>query len=675
MRSAKSKDDATRIAELRAQIEHHNYRYYVLDSPEITDAEYDRLLRELTDLEARHPELVTPDSPTQRVGAAPAEAFGTITHRLPLLSLGNAFTPEELTAFDQRIKRMLGLPAEEAIEYVGELKFDGLAVNLIYEHGTFTAGATRGDGTTGEDITQNLKTIRSIPLRLRVEDPAPLMEVRGEVYLSFTEFERINREREEQGEPTFANPRNAAAGSVRQLDSSITARRKLNFFGYALGHVEGRRFETHWGLLDFLRQCGFRVNENSHLCRGIGEVIAFCQQWEQGRSKLTYAIDGVVAKVNSLAWQAQLGQVSRSPRWAIAFKYAPEQAVTVVREIGVGIGRTGAVTPVAVMDPVEVSGSTVRHATLHNEDQIKRLDVRVGDTVIIQKAGEVIPEVVSVVKKKRTGKERTWRMPRTCPVCSAEIVRPEGEAVARCTGIACSAQLLGHLMHWGGRGTLDIEGLGPAVVDQLIERKLVRDPADLYSLDLETLAGLERMAQKSASNLLAAIEQSKHPTLARLIYAMGIRHVGDHVAEVLANHFRTLERLASASEEELSRVPEVGPVIAASVAAFFRQEQTRQLLEKLSKAEVKPQPVERTVVATGLAGKTFVFTGALSIAREEAEAIVKRLGGKATSSVSKKTSYVVVGDDPGSKADKAKQLGVTILDEQEFHRLVKQSGG
>ena len=670
------KEDANvRIAELRRLIEHHNYRYYVLDQPEITDAAYDRLLRELIELEEKHPELVTPDSPTQRVGAPPAEAFGTITHRVPLLSLGNAFSTEELAAFDQRVKRMLKLPAEEAIEYVGELKFDGLAVNLRYENGALTAGATRGDGTTGEDISTNLKTIRSIPLHLRAAKPPALVEVRGEVYLSFTEFQRINREREERGEPTFANPRNAAAGSVRQLDSSITAQRRLNFYGYALGYLEGREFETHWQILEFLRQCGFRVNEYSQVCRGMEAVIAFCQEWEQRRHDLTYAIDGVVVKVNSLAWQAELGQVSRSPRWAIAYKYAPEQAATVVREIVAQIGRTGAVTPVALMDPVEVSGSTVSRATLHNEDQIKRLDVRIGDTVLIQKAGEVIPEVASVVKEKRTGTERRWKMPRTCPECGAEIVRPEGEAVARCTGIACAAQLKGHLEHWGSRVALDIEGLGPAIIDQLIEHQLVHDPADLYALDLDTLSGLERMAKKSATNLLNALEQSKRPALARLIFAMGIRHVGGHVAEVLANHFQSLEKLSNASEEELSRVPEVGPVIAASVVAFFRQEQTRVLLEKLAQAGVQPQAGKRPAAKAGLAGKTFVFTGALSIPREEAEEAIKRLGGKASSSVSKKTDYVVAGDSPGNKYDKARELGVTILSEEEFQRLVKDSGG
>ncbi|KPJ63506.1 aromatic ring-opening dioxygenase LigA [candidate division KD3-62 bacterium DG_56] len=675
-RSGKARvDHAVRAAELRQEIERHNYLYCVLDRPEISDAEYDRLFRELVALEAEHPEFVTSDSPTQRVGAPPVEEFGTVRHRQPMLSLGNAFEADELWAFDARVKRILELSDDTDVDYVCEPKIDGLACTLTYEDGALITGATRGDGTTGEDITTNLRTIKSIPLRLRVEDPAPLIEIRGEVYLSFAEFRRINRQRKEQGEPLFANPRNAAAGSVRQLDSSITARRHLDFFSYALGHLEGRSFERHWEVLEFLRQAGFRVNPGSERCAGMAAVIEYCQESEGGRRDLDYAMDGVVVKVDSIAWQRTLGQVSRSPRWAIAYKYAPEQATTVVRAIDVGIGRTGAVTPIAVMDPVEVSGSTVQHATLHNEDQVRRLDVKLGDTVIIQKAGEVIPEVVSVVAKRRSGSESEWSMPKTCPVCGAEIIRPQGEAVARCTGVACSAQINGRIQHFASRAAMDIDGLGPAIANQLIERGLVRDPADLYYVKKEHLLDLERMADKSASNLLAAIEASKRRPLSRLIYGLGIRHVGDHVADVLAEHFGSLERLRGASEQELSDVPEVGPVIAASVAAFFRQRQTAAMLKKLADAGVTAEAPAVPAGDRPLEGKTFVFTGVLSMPRAEAERIITRLGARATSSVSKTTDFVVVGEEPGSKYEKAKKLGITILEEQQFQDLVRRYGG
>jgi len=667
-------DFAVRAAELRKEIERHNYLYYVLDQPEISDAEYDRLFRELVALETEHPELVTPDSPTQRVGAPPLEEFGTVRHREPMLSLGNAFEADELWAFDARVKRILELADDTDVDYVCEPKIDGIACTLTYENGALVTGATRGDGTTGEDITTNLRTIKSIPLRLRVDDPPALIEIRGEVYLSFAEFQRINREREEQGEPLFANPRNAAAGSVRQLDSRITAGRRLDFFAYALGQVEGRVFERHWGVLEFLREAGFRVNPGSEVRSGMAAVIEYCEESEPRRRDLDYAMDGVVVKVDSTARQRTLGQVSRSPRWAIAYKYAPEQATTVVRAIGIGIGRTGAVTPIAVMDPVEVSGSTVQHATLHNEDQVRRLGVKIGDTVIIQKAGEVIPEVVSVVTERRSGNEIEWSMPKTCPVCGAEIIRPPGEAVARCTGVACSAQINGRIQHFASRGAMDIDGLGPAIANQLIERGLVRDPADLYYVKKENLLDLERMADKSASNLLAAIEASKRRPLSRLIYGLGIRHVGDHVADVLAEHFGSLERLCAATEEELSEVPEIGPVIAASAAAFFRQEQAASMLKKLADVGVRPEAPAAPAGDRPLEGKTFVFTGALSMPRAEAERIIARLGARATSSVSKTTDYVVVGEDPGSKYDKAKKLGITILDEQQFRDLVERYG-
>ncbi len=662
-----------RAEKLREQINYHNYRYYVLDSPEISDAEYDRLLRELQDLETRYPGLVTPDSPTQRVGVPPLEAFRTVRHRLPMLSLNNAFDAEELRAFDERVKRHLGM-AEEPIDYICELKVDGLAVSLTYVNGRLEFGATRGDGFTGEDITQNLKTVRAIPLRMLLPDPPPLLEVRGEVYLDKREFARINAERAEKGLPRFANPRNAAAGSVRQLDSSITASRRLNIICYGVGAVEGRAFRRHAETLEWLEKAGFRASPERGLCHGIEEAVAYCLDWQARHATLDYGTDGVVVKINSVALQADLGQVSRSPRWAIAYKFPPEEQNTVVRDIIVSVGRTGALTPVAVMEPVVVSGSTVQNAVLHNEDEVARKGVRVGDTVVLRKAGDVIPEVVSVVLSKRPADAVPYEMPTVCPVCGADAVRPEGEAVRRCTGIACPAQIAQRLLHFFSRGAMDADGVGPALITQLLERGLVHDPADLYFLSKEQLLELDRMAEKSAQNALNSLAATKRRPLARLVYALGIRHVGDHVAEVLAEHFGSLERTAAASEEELSEVPEIGPVIAQSVAVFFRQEQTRELLRKLKEAGVTPEAEARAVVeGSPFAGKTVVFTGALTRPRPEAEQMVKALGGRPSSSVSKKTDFVVAGEDPGSKYEKARELGVRILTEDEFRRMVEES--
>ena len=665
-----------RIADLRRQINHHNYRYYVLDAPEISDAQYDRVMRELQDLEAKHPELVTPDSPTQRVGAPPLEEFASVQHRIPMLSLGNAFDEAELRAFDERIKRHLGLPEGEVIDYVAELKVDGLAVSLTYEHSVFTHGATRGDGFTGEDVTINLRTIRAIPLRLLTDTPPARLEVRGEVFLDKREFARINREREEAGEPLFANPRNAAAGSVRQLDSGITASRRLDMICYGVGAAEGAEFSTHHHTLEYLRAAGFRASPHSQLCRGVDGAAGYCQEWQQRHGELSYGTDGVVVKVDSLALQRELGQVSRSPRWAVAYKFPPEEQVTVVKDIIVSVGRTGALTPVAVMEPVVVSGSTVQHATLHNEDEVRRKDVRVGDTVVIRKAGDVIPEVVSVVASKRTGKEHKFRMPRKCPVCGSDVVRPEGEAVARCTGIACPAQLLGRIEHFFFRGALNADGIGPALVAQLVLKKMVADPADLFFLTKEQLLSLERMADKSAQNILDALAGVKRTPLARLIYALGIRHVGAHVAEVLAERFGSLDEVAKATEERLSETPEIGPKIAASIAVFFRQRQTKALLEKLRRADVRAQAPAAAASGAGgpFAGKAVVFTGALSMPRSQAEQIVKSQGGRAASRVSKKTDYVVAGEDPGSKHTRAQELGVTILTEEEFRKMAGMEG-
>lgn len=669
-------EDAEQRAEvLRREIEAHNYAYYVLEQPTVSDATYDALLRELTEIETTYPELVTPDSPTQRVGAAPSEAFNSYTHRVPMLSLGNAFSYDELREFDKRVKRHLHLPADEGIAYTAELKIDGLAVNLVYRRRQFTVGATRGDGYAGEDVTVNLKTIRSLPGRLQDGGPDGEVEVRGEVFLSHEEFRRINAEREANGEPLYANPRNSASGSLRQLDSSITARRRLQYFAYALGHIEGPGPESQSELLESLRAWGFRTNPNSRLCSGIESVIQFCEDWKDRRHDLNYDMDGVVVKVDSLAQQRELGFVSRSPRWAIAYKYPAQQARTRIEDIIVQVGRTGALTPVAVLAPVEVSGVIVRRATLHNEDEIRRKDIRIGDWVLIQRAGEVIPEVVEVDTAARTGEEAEFVFPTQCPVCGADVERPAGEAVARCIGIACPAQLAATLRHFASRNAMDIEGLGPAQIEQLLSREYVKDPGDLYTLTKEQLLSLERLAEKSAQNLLDAIAASKGRPLPRLIFALGIRHVGETVARLLAERFRTMDRLSEANLEELNAVQGIGPQIAASIHHFFRQGETAVVLNKLRSAGVLPHeeavPEARSDAFRGL---NFVFTGTLeTMQRSEAEALVRELGGSATGSVSKSTTHVVAGEKAGSKLDKARSLNIPILTEQEFRTMVEQA--
>jgi DNA ligase (NAD+) len=676
MKTLFSLEDAqARAEQLRREIEKHNYAYYVLDQPTVSDASYDALMRELTEIETAYPELVTPDSPTQRVGAAPSDAFAPHTHRAPMLSLGNAFSLGELREFDARVKRHLHLPADQAVAYVAELKIDGLAVSLTYRGRRLAVGATRGDGFTGEDVTPNLRTLRGLPLWLQDAAPEGEVEVRGEVFLSHQEFRRINAEREERGEPVYANPRNSAAGSLRQLDSGVTAKRRLQYFAYALGYIGGPSPETQAELLQNLRDWGFRTNPFSRLCEDIDCVIAFCEEWKDKRSALDYDMDGVVVKVNSIAMQHDLGYVSRSPRWAIAYKYPAEQAKTVIREIKVQVGRTGALTPVAIMDPVEVSGVVVTRATLHNEDEIRRKDIRVGDEVIIQRAGEVIPEVVEVVTDARDGDELPFEFPRVCPVCGAEVERPEGEAVARCVGIACPAQLAARVRHWASRGAMDIEGLGPAQIEQLLEKEYVRDPADLYSLTREQVLSLERLAEKSAQNLLNAIEASKGRPLPRLIFALGIRHVGETVARLLAECFGCIDRLAAAGMEELSAVQGIGPQIADSIHRFFRQEETAAVLEKLRSAGVLPEGRERSEARSqAFAGMSFVFTGSLeTMQRSEAEAKVRQLGGAAGSSVTKSTTHVVAGEKAGSKLEKARQLGIPVLSEQEFGTMLEQA--
>lgn len=657
-----------RVEELRRLIHHHNYRYYVLDSPEISDAEYDRLFRELQTLEQQFPDLTTPDSPTQRVGAPVSEAFAPVTHRRPMLSLANAFDEEELTAWARRVQAALGT---QRVEYVCELKIDGAAVSLTYERGRFVRGATRGDGIQGEDITANLRTIKSLPLRLQADPPPTLLEVRGEAYLSIAAFDAINRERAAAGEPLFANPRNAAAGSLRQLDPSVTAARPLDLFIYGVGAAEGIEFHTHHDTLVWLKSAGFKVNPHTALCRSLDEVIAYVRTWIERRKELQYETDGVVVKVNDLDQQAELGATSQAPRWAIAYKFPAEQATTRVTDIRVYVGRTGALTPVAELEPVRVSGVTVTSATLHNEDEIRRKDVRIGDWVVVQRAGEVIPEVVRVLTDRRTGDERKFVMPRTCPSCGSAVHRPDGEAVARCTNLACPAQVLERLIHFCSRDAMNIDRVGPKLLQQLLQQKLIADPADLYRFRKERVRALERMGDRSAQNVLDSIAQSKRTTLARLLYALGIRHVGAHVAEILAAHFGTLDRLMRASFEAVRDVPGIGPTIAGSITQFFRQPENRRLISKLRRAGVRPAPPARVTARGPLARKQLVFTGTLSrFPRSRAEALARERGATVTNDVSKKTDVLVAGAEPGSKLEKARRLGVRVLGEDEFLKMV-----
>ena len=661
-----------RVQELRKQIDEHNVHYYVYDSPTVSDAEYDALMRELETLEATHPELITPDSPTQRVGAVPQSELATVRHRVPMLSLANAMDEAELWAFDERVCRALGTDA--AIEYVAEPKLDGMAVELVYEEGRFVQGSTRGDGVTGEDITLNLRTIRAIPLTLRsLADIPRLLEVRGEVFMHRDEFEALNRRRAEAGEPLFANPRNSAAGSLRQLDPRVTAERPLRIYCYAPGKIVGFTFADQQGFLKTLPEWGLPVNPESHLCRGIDQVTEVYHDVEARRESLPYDIDGLVVKVNDFALQRDLGERSRSPRWAIAGKFKARQVTTVVEDIEASVGRTGAVTPVAHLRPVTVGGVTVSRATLHNQDEINRKDVRIGDTVLIQRAGEVIPEVVKVITAKRPSGARPYRLPATCPVCGHEVYRPPDEAVARCVNLACPAQVQGRFEHFVSKGAMDIDGLGEKLVAQLIVAGKVRSVADIYHLAYDDLVGLERMGPKSTENLLAAIEASKETSFARLVYALGIRNVGEHLARVLERAFNgSVERLLATTGEELEAIHEVGPIVADGIVRFIRDESNAAVIRAILEAGVHVASPEAAEAAPELlAGRTFVFTGSLErLTRQEAEALVERLGGRAASSVSKKTSYVVAGPGGGTKLEKARQLGVAILSEEEFLELV-----
>ena len=676
------KKAAVEIKRLRADINRHNYRYYVLDSPEVTDAEYDRLMRRLQELEAAFPALVTADSPTQRVGAEPLAAFGAISHTLPMLSLNNAFTQEEVIEFDERIRKNLGLAPNEVIEYVAEPKMDGLAVELVYENGLFVRGSTRGDGYTGEDVTQNLRTIRSIPLKLVPQggelkgwvEKSGVIEVRGEVFLPLENFNRLNREREKKGEPLFANPRNAAAGSLRQLDPKITATRPLDIFCYGLGHVETMKklpIKKHSEALELIKELGLKVNPLIRVVKSVDEALEYHSEIAEKREGLGYEVDGIVLKVNSFELQGRLGTLTRSPRWALAFKFAPRQETTVVRAIEVGVGRTGALTPVAILEPVSVGGVTIERATLHNQDEVERKDVRVGDTVIVQRAGDVIPEVFAVVKEKREpGVElKKFSMPADCPVCGARVEKVG--ALHFCTGgLSCPAQLKESISHFATKRAMDIEGLGDRHIEQLVDTGLVTDVAGIYYIGRDDLLGIERWAEKSVDNLLIAIDKSKRPRLDRLIFALGIPGVGERGARLLAKRFGSIDRLSETSVDELLEVREIGPQTARCITDFFADSHNRAVLDRLRKAGVE-FPESGKKEGGLLSGKLFLFTGTLeSFTRDEAKEAVEAAGGEVAGSVSKKVDFVVSGSTPGSKHERAKKLGLNIIDEKAFKELL-----
>lgn len=662
-----------RVEELRSQIAYHDYRYYVLNQPEVSDAEYDELMQELRALEERYPQLITPDSPTQRVGEQPVEAFGIVEHRLPLLSLANAFSEEELRAW---YRRATNLAEADDFAMVCEPKIDGLAVALVYEGGRLVEGSTRGDGVRGENITQNLRTIKTVPLRAGGGKLPRRFEVRGEVFMTRAGFERLNEERAERGEPLFANPRNSAAGAVRQLDPRITATRPLDIFVYGLGWAEGGQPpRSHYETLQWLSKLGFKINPHIARYKTVDEVWRHCHNWVEKREQLDYEIDGIVVKIDDLRLQDRLGAVGREPRWAVAFKFPPTQRTTKLLNIGINVGRTGSMNPYAILEPVNIAGATVKMATLHNEEDIKRKDIRIGDTVIVQRAGEVIPQVVGPIVSKRTGKERPFKPPQKCPACGTKLVRPEGEVMRYCLNRACPAQAFRLLSHFVSRGAMDIDRVGEQLCLQLLEKGLVRDPADLYYLKKEDLLGLERMADKSGQNVLDAIDASRKRPLHRVLFALGIRHVGSETAALLAQHFGSIEALLQASVEEIEAVAGIGPVVAESVHEWFRDKANRKLIAKLRKGVVRMETEAPAAREGPLSGQTFVVTGTLAaFSRTEAEARVRALGGVPGSSVTKSTDYLVVGESPGSKLAKAEQYGTKILTEQEFMVLLRRHG-
>jgi DNA ligase (NAD+) len=657
-----------RVDYLRDELERHNHLYYVLDAPEIADAEYDRLMQELIRLERENPELLTADSPTQRVGGAPLVEFQSVRHRMPLLSLDNTFSAEELRAFDERVRR--GLGGAQSVEYHAELKIDGLTIALTYEEGLLVRAATRGDGISGEDVTANIKTIKSIPLRLK-DGALPNLEVRGEVYLTKRDFEALNRQREQNGEPLFANPRNSAAGSLRNLDPRVTASRPLDAFFYDVLYIAQATVGTQHAGVELMREAGLKTNPHSRVCPDIATVIDYCTYWTQHREELPYEIDGIVVKVNSLAEQAELGATAKAPRAKIAYKFPAEQVVTKVVDIEINVGRTGAVTPTAVLEPVRVAGSTVGRATLHNEDNIREKDLMIGDWVIIQKAGDVIPEIVRVLPEKRDGSERPFEMPKVCPECGSEVYREPGEAVARCIGASCPAQLREGIIHFVSREAMDIDGLGEAIVIQLIDAGLLHDVADLFRLQEGDLVGLERFGAKSAANLVQAVAKAKANNLSRLLFGLGIRQVGAGAARELAARYGTLEKLMAADYDELTAIPTIGPKIAGSVTKYFSEPHNRELIRKLQELGVNRFESGETAVPQTLAGKTLVVTGTLELYnRAEIEAAIRAHGGKAASSVSKNTDYLVAGKEAGSKLVKAQSLGVPVINEQKFKELL-----
>lgn len=661
---------------LRGEVAHHNHLYYVLAAPVISDEEYDEFFQALKKLEQAYPDLITPDSPTQRVGGKPLERFASVKHKLPMLSLDNVFTEEEFLDFEKKIRRFLNLPPETPIPYVCELKLDGLAINLAYHDGRLVQGATRGDGFRGENITQNLKTVKAIPLCLRGTNLPGQIEIRGEIFMTKQELARLNEERKKKDEPLFANTRNAAAGSVRQLDSSVASSRRLDNFCYGLGYHEGVRFKTHWEFLEWLKASRFKVNPYSRLCKNKEEVKRFWEEWVVKVSSLPYAADGIVAKVNDLELQQILGNTSHAPRWAIAFKFPAQKRTTKVEEIQVNVGRTGKLTPVAKLTPVEIDGVVVTNATLHNQDQVNRLELRIGDQVQVRRAGGVIPEVTGVLKEERTGREKQFVMPQVCPLCGSPVTKPTGEVDTYCTNDTCPSRVERWIWHWCSRDAMDIEHVGPKLIRHLLDGGLIGDPADLYRLTSRQLLEVERMGEKSAQNVLQEIARSKNASLSRFLYALGIRHAGKRMAEILAENYSSWEDLAQAKLEELQWLSGIGPEIAESVYRFFRTPWVQAFLLKVKKAGLSPQPEKQAVrLFSPFQGKTVVFTGGLSrLTRSAALEIIKKLGGKPSGSVSEQTGFVVTGEEPGSKLAKAKELNIPILDEARFLGILKEAG-
>lgn len=673
----KEKHIQERIEDLRRQIRYHDRKYYVDAQPEITDYEYDQLVRELQRLEKAHPQYVTPDSPTQRVGGEPLAEFATIEHRSPMLSIDNVYSNEELEEFTARLVRLLGRDRADELDYVTELKIDGVAVAIMYEMGVLKWGATRGDGYRGDDITANLRTIRNIPLRLEhTGKPIPSLEVRGEVYFEDKDFQSLNVEREEHEEPQFANPRNAAAGSLKLLDPKLTAKRRLKFIAHSIGYYEGITINSQMDSLDTFQRLGLPVSPHNRLCRNLEEVYQYCEEWKTRKRELPYEVDGIVVKVNSFDLREILGATSKAPRWIAAYKYPPEQAVTKIKKIVLNVGKTGTITPVAHLEPVHLSGTTVSRATLHNFEEMERKDIRLNDYVAVQKAGEIIPQVVKVIKERRTGSEQVFKPPRNCPECGSEVSRDAAGVYLRCHNPLCPAQAKRRIIYFASRDAMDIEGLGPAIIDQLVDKRLLKDYADIYYLKFDDLVGLERMAEKSSRNLIEAIEESKTRDLDRLICALGIQHVGTHSAEVLAEHFGSIDELAQAKPEELEEIQEVGPVMAGSISKFLSDPHTKSIIKRLKDAGVNTKRLRKKGRAKGskIAGMTFVVTGTLeNYSRNEVEDLIKRMGGKVSSSVSKKTDFVLAGESPGSKLDNARKLGIKVLSETEFEKLISSS--